>query len=317
MNIRLLEYFIIMAETRQITVAAQKLHMAQPPLSRNLQKLEDELGVILFNRTNKGIELTNSGKALYEKAKELLGNYKEMVDMVKETEKGICGMIRIGTIFSTIPLFTDKISYIRKHYPLIEFQIIQDSHAELMEKLKNGLLDVMFFSMPSIGQNDFSFMTLDADPLVLVVNKDMDPAPKQDFVTIDHLKDVPLCMMQTGDFYGYNEILIAECKKHGFSPNIICQCNSTSAVITLVAKGIGLSYQPKIVVDTSKNPYIYSKSIKDFEIKIHPAILWNKNAHLSGGVKMFLSLFDYNSIVSGSEFEHGANLAGLNTGDHK
>ena len=69
MNIRQLEYFIVMAETQQITEAAQQLYIAQPPLSRSLQRLENELGVVLFTRTKKGIELTDTGKVLYEKGR--------------------------------------------------------------------------------------------------------------------------------------------------------------------------------------------------------------------------------------------------------
>ncbi|MEG2213564.1 MAG: LysR family transcriptional regulator, partial [Clostridiales bacterium] len=259
MEIKRLAYFIVMAESGQITAAAQKLHLAQPPLSRELQKLEQELGVTLFNRNSKGIELTPCGQALYEKAKKLLDDYREMVDFVRETAQGICGTIRIGANFSTIPLFADKIHLLSQRYPLLEFKIIQDSHGALMEQLKSGLLDVIFLSMPTLEHHDFSFLTLADDPLVLVVNQDLDPAPGCDSLTIEQLRDIPLVMMQTGDFYGYNEILIAECQKHHFTPNIICQCNSPSAAITLVEKGVGLSYQSQMLTDSLQNPHIYAK----------------------------------------------------------
>ena len=97
MNIRQLEYFIVMAETQQITEAAQQLYIAQPPLSRSLQRLENELGVVLFTRTKKGIELTDTGKVLYEKGRLLLKNYKDMLNVIKETEEGVSGTVRIGT----------------------------------------------------------------------------------------------------------------------------------------------------------------------------------------------------------------------------
>ena len=95
MNIRQLEYFIVMAETQQITEAAQQLYIAQPPLSRSLQRLENELGVVLFTRTKKGIELTDTGKVLYEKGRLLLKNYKDMLNVIKETEEGVSGTVRI------------------------------------------------------------------------------------------------------------------------------------------------------------------------------------------------------------------------------
>ena len=74
-----------------------RLYIAQPPLSRSLQRLENELGVVLFTRTKKGIELTDTGKVLYEKGRLLLKNYKDMLNVIKETEEGVSGTCLLYT----------------------------------------------------------------------------------------------------------------------------------------------------------------------------------------------------------------------------
>ena len=125
-----------MAETQQITEAAQQLYIAQPPLSRSLQRLENELGVVLFTRTKKGIELTDTGKVLYEKGRLLLKNYKDMLNVIKETEEGVSGTVRIGTGYPTVPLLAGKILSLRKHYPAVEFNITQEDPDKLLDMLR-------------------------------------------------------------------------------------------------------------------------------------------------------------------------------------
>ena len=299
MNIRQLEYFIVMAETQQITEAAQPLYIAQPPLSRSLQRLENELGVVLFTRTKKGIELTDTGKVLYEKGRLLLKNYKDMLNVIKETEEGVSGTVRIGTGYPTVPLLAGKILSLRKHYPAVEFNITQEDPDKLLDMLRKGNLDIMF-SPQTVDDPELESIPLEPDPLILVVNRQLDPAPEEDSIPIEKLEGIPFCMLRNGDFYGYNEILINECQKHGFTPHIFCQCNSASTAMTLVAQGLGLSYQPKMVVDTMTSQNLYGKCIQDFENTMFPAILRKKDAYMSGALKVFLSLFRQESVFPSS-----------------
>ena len=91
MNFRQLEYFAAVAEAKSISRASRELHVAQPPISRQLALLEDELGVCLFLRTNKGIELTEAGRCLYQQSEQMFQNLRMMADSVRDVDAGLRG----------------------------------------------------------------------------------------------------------------------------------------------------------------------------------------------------------------------------------
>lgn len=292
MNLKQLEYFVMSAEKKNITSAAKKLFMAQPPLSRQISLLEEELGVSLLKRSNRGIELTQAGQILHEKSRNILKDIAEMVEEVKETEAGVRGDVKIGTIYSAIPVFTEKINYISKNFPLIRFKIFQGDPHEMIEWLKNGDIDVLFLRSPTCETGSFHYQILEEESLVLVVNQDLDPAPDQEELEISQLRDVPLCMLRSEKYWGYNEFLVNECIEQGFTPNIICECYDTSIAMVLVMKGVGLSYQPRSIVQTLEHPKVYVKPIKDLETKTYPTLIWDDSPYLSRSVRLFLSLFN-------------------------
>ena len=104
MNFRQLEYFTTAARLKSISKAAQELHVAQPPVSRQIALLEDELGVCLFLRTNKGIELTEAGQSLYVQSKHIFQSMHTMIDSVRDIDQGLRGCLKLGSIYSTISL---------------------------------------------------------------------------------------------------------------------------------------------------------------------------------------------------------------------
>jgi len=295
MKIAQLKYFIAAAEYKNITTASKKLHIAQPPLSRQISMLEEEMGVTLLNRSNRGIELTKAGKVLYDKAKVIMKAIDEMNEIVKETDTGLCGEINIGSIYSTIAVFSSQIRYISQTYPTIKFRIFHGTPNELIDWLEEGIVDMIFLRSPTCETRDFHYHILTEDDLVLVTHGDLDPDPDSPELEIEQLKDVPLCMLRSGKYWGYNEFLVNECTKHGFTPNIICQCQDTSVALALVMEKVGISYQPRQSVEMLNHPDIYIKPIRNFEIKTYPTLIWNDDAHLSRSVKLFLSLFNVKS----------------------
>ncbi len=301
MNLKQLTYFMAAAEQHNITGAAKKLHMAQPPLSRQLTLLEEELEVTLFKRSNKGIDLTPAGQLLYEKASSLFKDITEMMEMVKETDSGIRGVINIGTIYSDVPFFIDKLRYIREHYPLIQFKIIHGTPVDLVYALEENEIDLLFLRSPTCELKEFHTVLLEEDPLELVMHRDLDPQPEQPEIDIMTLRDQPLCMLRSGKYWSYNEYLVNECERHGFSPNIVYQCSDTSIAMQMVQQKMGLSYQPRSIVQALNLPDVYCKPIKDFEMKTYPSLIWNNNIYLSRSVKLFLCLYKIKSIDVGKQ----------------
>ena len=103
MTIRQIEYFCAVADEKSVSAAARKLHVAQPPISRQIALLEGELGAVLFHRGNKGMLLTEAGKSLYEQSRQLMENMSRIADNVRNIGAGVKGIIRLGIIYSVVP----------------------------------------------------------------------------------------------------------------------------------------------------------------------------------------------------------------------
>src|SRR5690606_41450331 len=114
MDMRQLRYFLTIAREGQITRAAKLLNMEQPPLSRQLKQMEDELGVKLFDRHGKGLQLTDAGLHLKKRAESLYSQFNETIEEMKELEQGVRGVLSIGAVFSSARYYLDRLSNIVK-----------------------------------------------------------------------------------------------------------------------------------------------------------------------------------------------------------
>ena len=151
MDIKQLTYFITIVEEGTITHAANKLHMAQPPLSTQLKLLEDELGTKLLERGARKIKLTDAGKILYKRAKHIVEITNSTTKEIEEFWKGIQGTLRLGTISSSgTVLLSKRIVDFNKQYPNIKFEIHEGNTYELIEKINSGIIEVGIVRTPLI-----------------------------------------------------------------------------------------------------------------------------------------------------------------------
>ena len=292
MNLRQLEYFTAVAETRSISLAARQIYVAQPSISRQIALLEEELGTRLLLRTNRGIELTEAGLSLYHQSRALLGDVRRIKDSITGASEGLRGQLNLGTLYSNLPLLTEKLRLIHARYPDIRIYVRQGSPDELLDDLRQRRLDLVLMRRTSADLSGFHSRTLCEEPLDLIIPKALDPVPGEDSVPIDRLRDAPMCLLRPGDVWGYNEFLSAECQKRGFDLNIVCQCYDTPMVMQMVQAGFGLSYQPRSIVQVLGNPDVYAKPIREFSASSYPCLVWQEDGYLSGCVRLFLDLFE-------------------------
>ena len=291
MNFRQLEYFSAVAEAGSFSGAARILHVAQPPISRQISMLEDELGVCLFLRTNKGVELTEAGRSLYQQSQHVFQNLRTIVDSVRDVNAGLRGMLKIGIIYSNIPVVLERLKEYDRQYPQVELYIRLGSPADLMEDLSRGNLHVLFLRTSSGKGYGVREKILGEDPLELVMCPETDPAPGQDVVSIEALEDVPMCPLRSDDLWGYSSHLINECQRSGVSPNLVCQCYDTPMAMQLVQAGFGVSYLPRSIVATHPNSNIYTKPIRGIQVRSYPTLVWSDNIYYANCVKLFLAMF--------------------------
>ena len=123
MNFKQLEYFSAVAEAKSFSGAARILHVAQPPISRQISMLEDELGVCLFLRTNKGVELTEAGRSLYQQSQQVFQGLRAIVDSVRDVDAGLRGVLKIGIIYSDIPAVLGRLKEYPRQEPVIRWMV--------------------------------------------------------------------------------------------------------------------------------------------------------------------------------------------------
>lgn len=289
MDLKQLRYFITIAEEGQITRAAKRLHMAHPPLSRQLILLEEELGVTLMERHGRKMELTESGKLLYRKVQSLLKQLDETVLEVKETEEGLRGELSIGTFNSCMSYLPEAIQYFRKHYPRVSYQLREVSPLNVAENLESRNIEFALVRMP-IQTDKYSMIPLPADSFVLVIPAKWDMLSSKTSIYMKEISNIPLLVFRRGAEMDYQEIIIDECKRFGFEPNIVFECPEPSTLVPLLIAGIGAAILPKNIVTFISNEYIKTIEILDIPVQSVPAIIWLKDRQLSKSAVRFIEI---------------------------
>ena len=292
MNLKQLEYFSAVAEAKSISLAARNLHVAQPPISRQLALLEDELGVCLFLRTNKGVELTEAGRSLYRQSQNLFQDMRMIVDSVRDINAGMRGLLKIGMIYSNISIALQYLKEFRAQYPQVELYVRLGSPGDLLEDLNKGDLHLLFLRSSSERGSGLHERILGEDPLELVMIRELDPAPDQASVPLEALKGVPMCLLRSDDLWGYSNYLIKECQRQGFTPNTTFRCYDTPMAMQLVQAGFGVSYLPRSIVETQPHSGLYTKPIQGISVLSYPTLVWSSNLYYASCVKRFLSMFE-------------------------
>ena len=171
MDLKKLLYFVTIVEEGQITRAANRLHMAQPPLSLQLKAIEDELGVKLIERNNKSLELTQAGVTFYYRAKEILNSVDGMITEVKEQGMGIRGKLSIGTVMSCVSYLPKPIQIYQQKYPNVTFQLWEGDSHRVEELLQARIIDLGITRLP-LESDNLDMVRLNAEPLVAVQPRD-------------------------------------------------------------------------------------------------------------------------------------------------
>lgn len=291
MNIKHLEYFMAAAECKNITEASEKLHMAQPPLSRAIKALEDDLGTTLFFRSNKGIQLTDAGRLLCEQTKHLFREIEIIQTNVREMSDDLCGNIKIGACYSTISILAQKIQLFLSQHPLCSFSLMQGTINELESSLHDGQIDILFLRNCIVENAKFVHITLPQDPLRLVIHRDLDKQPDNNCPDITYLQGLPLCVLDERRSAGMNEHLFAVCSAHQFSPRIVCTCYDTSAGLALALNKVAATFLPLSSVSLNNYPDLNVKQVQELNLSSCATMVYNPHVYHTRSTQAFLSLF--------------------------
>ncbi|HDR4586813.1 TPA: LysR family transcriptional regulator [Bacillus cytotoxicus] len=288
MDIRQLRYFYTIAQEGQITRAAKRLHMAQPPLSQQLKLLEQELGVQLLERNGRKLELTEAGHVLFKKTKEILTHFHETITEVKEVGSGLKGTLSIGSVKSAFSYIPDRLRSFHETYPLVTFRLQEGDSFHLAQLIKNREIELAIVRLP-LEMEDFASLSLPADQFVAVMPNDK--ADNRSMISMKELAKLPLMLLQRIKGFGLYEKVLENFQKHGLKPNIICDCPDAAMLLSLVRSGIGCTLLPKSTLIALPLNGIKMMDIEDSTITSDSAVIWLKNRSLSKVALHFLETF--------------------------
>ncbi|MFP7737502.1 LysR family transcriptional regulator [Priestia aryabhattai] len=290
MDLKKLIYFVTIVDEGQITRAANRLHMGQPPLSMQLKGLEDELGVILINRNNKQFELTPAGKTFYKRAKEVLNSIDGMVTEVKEQRDGKRGKLSIGTVMSCVPYLPPVLKKFKDKYPLISFQLLEDDSQRIEELLQNkdielGIVRLPLQSKEMADMRNLSIHHIQSEPLV-ALQPSSGAFFKGKMISIKELENQPLLILRGQGDYNVFHRFVEICNSFGFNPKIVCESPDVTTLMTLADSGLGIAIVPKIALQIKMSESLSSAEIIP-NINSETALIWIEHRYLSKAAQNF------------------------------
>lgn len=291
MDMRQLKYFLTIAREGQITRAAKLLNMEQPPLSRQLKQMEDELGVKLFDRHGKGLKLTDAGIHLKHKAESLFSQFNETMEEMKELQQGVRGVISIGAVFSCSALLPYPIEQFKQKYPQVSYKILEGDHYYLGEQLEKHAIDLVFARLPFEALTDpkqLTVMPLPSDPFVVIVPTKWEQFQDKRSFHLHELANLPLLTLKTDQTTHMHEQVLAACKRHGFEPTIICECSSVALTLALIAEGMGVSLLPRSVMSSFMDPRINMIPLENENLNSDIGLIWLKDHYLPKRAQYFI-----------------------------
>lgn len=240
MNLRQLRQFITLAETGNFHRAAELLHMAQPPLSVSVRKLEEELGCRLFERHSTGVRLTREGEAMLPDARLALFHAERCRQAVADAQEGLGGVLRLGIIGSaTYALLPELIPSVRARYPQIELELSEATTAEIFDGLLARRFDVGFVRYPMLKPGPFELVPMDRDDFVLAVSENSALAAR-DAIALSEAAGEPFIMYPQDKVPGIFAMALLRCQTSGFLPRVAQEATQVQTIMSLVASGLGV-----------------------------------------------------------------------------
>ncbi len=240
MNLRQLQQFVTLAECGNFHRAAERLHMAQPPLSVSIRKLEDGLGGPLFERTGSGVLLTPAGQAMLEDARSTLRHAQQCRQAVQHAHAGTGGRLRLGIIGSaTYALLPRLIPSLRARYPQIALELTEATSSEILEGLLAHRFDAGLLRYPVLDPSGFDLTPLDRDDFVLAVSASS-PLAERDAIALHEAAQEPFIMYPRAKVPGLSALAMMRCQASGFAPRVAQEASQVQTIMSLVASGLGV-----------------------------------------------------------------------------
>lgn len=245
-ELRHLRYFVAVAEELHFGRAAERLHLAQPPLSQQIRKLEEILGYPLFERTSRSVKLTAAGQVFLERAQRTLRNVQRDVDETRSIGRGEVGSLHIGFVGSAMLTILPAIfRQYREAYSSVRLHLHESFTAKVIEGLQNGTLDAGLLRDGDPVEGLVA-TTIYSEPFVAVLPSRHHRA-RQKSISAGALRDEPFVYYPRSAGSRAYEKPLTLCEEQGFRPQIVQEAHNWLTILRLVGAGLGVTIAPACV----------------------------------------------------------------------
>jgi LysR family transcriptional regulator, hydrogen peroxide-inducible genes activator len=314
MNLRDLRYLVALAEHKHFGRAAEASFVSQPTLSTQIKKLEDELEVTLVERTPRKVILTEVGKEIVQRAREILNEVEQIKAIARRTRDPESGTIRLG-IFPTLGpyLLPHVIPRIRERFPRLELLLVEEKTEVVLRQLREGRLDAGVLALP-IHDDQLHSEFLFEESFVLAV-PEHHPLANHASLTLDDLADQSLLLLEEG--HCLRDQALEVCQTAGAGERSGFRATSLETLRQMVAANVGITLLPALAV---KPPVAQSPNVRTVRFRGEApsrriAMLWRKSSAMHAFLQKFAgifrqlpaSLFDTRSLAGTPRRKKGAS----------
>ncbi|MEJ2141084.1 MAG: DNA-binding transcriptional regulator OxyR [Gammaproteobacteria bacterium] len=278
MNLRELEYLVAVDEEQHFHRAAERCFVSQPTLSGQLKKLEEELGVLLVERNNRQVAMTQAGKAIAEQARKILAETRSIKDMAQYFQDPLVGDLHVGIIPTLAPYLLPIIMpALKQQFPRLKIWLYEYQTRPLLEKMRRAELDVLILALP-VEAHEFTELDLFREPFRLAVNKS-EKLAKQKSITMGDISKHELLLLEEG--HCLRGHILDACVIADVTESSQFQATSLETLRHMVGEGMGMTLIPELAVPatTRKADLIHYIEFSDPKPYRRVGMIYRKNSY--------------------------------------
>ncbi|WP_059002118.1 LysR family transcriptional regulator [Leptolyngbya sp. NIES-2104] len=286
MELRHLRYFVAVAEELHFGHAAQRLQIAQPPLSQQIRQLEQELGVELLYRTKRTVRLTEAGQAFLQQARQILVQSEQAIEVAQRASRGEVGRLAIGFVGSaTCSLLPDVVRSFRRQFPDVRLLLHEMTTSEQLEALHDDRIQIGFLC-PPINDAELSVETVLQESFVAVL-PEVHPLATQTQLSLASLAEESFILSPRHLGSGFHDQIIRLCQQVGFMPQVTQEAIQMQTILSLVAAELGVALVPASLQTLQRAGVVY-KPLEGQTLDVELAMVW-RSANSSPVLHQFLA----------------------------
>ncbi|HLO88175.1 MAG TPA: LysR family transcriptional regulator [Nostocaceae cyanobacterium] len=290
MELRHLRYFVTLAEELHFGRAAERLHIAQPPLSQQIRQLEAELGFQLFHRTKRTVELTAAGEVFLAESQQILMQLDQAIQKGRQISRGEIGQLVIGFVGSAAyNVLPEILRSFRTVVPGVTVKLHELTTDQQLQWLQEGRLDVGFVR-PPVTEDTFSWEIIFEEPLMVALPVSHRLAERS-HISLRELTGEPFILFPRSQAPGLYDQIISLCQQAEFSPKVTQEAIQMQTIVSLVAAEIGVTIVPASLQNLQRTGVVY-KAVEESAACTACsaiAILWRKG-NISPAIQKFLQI---------------------------